>query len=93
MLDQISEGLRSFGILDCIKQNAKLLKHVFTNSTTFKVQAEIFLENIVGDFSETGSNCKEVEINIFKYFCEYVEDCEDTGKILYFMSYLRSVKF
>ncbi len=85
MLDQMVEGLRSFGMLGCIKLNAKLLKPVFTNSAMFKVQAEIFLENIVGNFSETGSNYKEVEINIFKYFCDYVEDCDDPGKILYFI--------
>jgi hypothetical protein len=92
MLDQMVEGLRSFGVLGCIKQNAKLLKPVFTNYATFKVQAEIFLENIVGDFSETGSNFKEVEVNIFKYFSDYVEDCEDPGKILYFIVFDLSFK-
>ena len=81
MLDQMVDGLHSFGMLDCIKKNAKLMEQVFTSSETFSVDAEIFLENIVGNFSEAGSNYKEVEINIFK-FSDYVEDCEDPGKTL-----------
>lgn len=85
MLDQMVEGLRSFGMLGCIKQNAKLLEQVFTSSATFSVHAELFLENIVGNFSEAGSNYKEVEINIFKFFSDYVEDCDDPGKVLYFI--------
>ena len=47
MLDQMVEGLRSFGMLGCVKQNAKLMEQVFTSSETFSVDAEIFLENIV----------------------------------------------
>ena len=80
MLDQLVDGLRSFGMLCCIKQNPKLMEQVFTRSATFSVHAETFLENIAGNFSETGSNFKEVEIDIFKFFCEYIEDCEDEGK-------------
>ena len=43
------------------------------------------LENMVGKFSETGSNCREVEVNIFRNSCDYVEDCENPGKIIYFI--------
>ena len=80
MLDQMIEGLRSFGMFECIKENAKLLEPVFAKSSIFSVNAETFLGSMVGEFSETGSNTKEVEINVYKFFNDYIEDCEYSGK-------------
>ena len=80
MLDQIIEGLRSFGVLECIKKNAELLEPVFPKSTIFSADAQSFLESLCGEFSESGSNNKQLEINIFKYFQDYIEDCECCGK-------------
>ena len=79
MLNQMIEGLRSFGMLECIKENAELLEPVFAKSTIFSVKAETFLETTRGEFSESGSNTKEVEINIYKFFSDYIEDCEYSG--------------
>lgn len=81
MLDQMIEGLRSFGMLECIKENAELLEPVFGNSTIFSVNAETFIESVCGEFSESGSNAKDVEINIYKFFTDYIEDCEWSGKL------------
>jgi hypothetical protein len=80
MLDQMIEGLHAFGILQSIKENAKLLEPVFAKSSIFAVNAETFLQNMHGEFSEDGSNMKEIEINIYKYFSDYIEECKYSGK-------------
>ena len=68
MLDQMIEGLRSFGVLQCIKKHPDLLQPVFAKSSIFSVNAETFLESMQGEFSEPGSNTKEAEVNIYKFF-------------------------
>ena len=80
MLDQMIEGLRSFGVLECIKKHPDLLQPVFTKSSIFSVNAETFLESMQGEFSEPGSNTKEAEVNMYKFFVDYIEDCECSGK-------------
>ena len=39
--------------------------------------ADQFLDNIDGDFSEDGSNHKEREIDIFKFFCDFLQDFDE----------------
>ena len=92
MLDQVIDRLRLFGVLECIKKNFKLLEPVFSKSTIFSISADTFLGSMIGEFSESGSNMKELEVNIYKYFNDYIEDCECTGKFctllkMYFMSF------
>ena len=81
MLDQMIEGLRSLGMLECIRENAELLEPVFAKAIIFSANAEIFLETMLGEFSESGSNSKESEINIYKYFSDYIQECEYSGKL------------
>lgn len=79
MLDQLISGLQSFGVLECIRNNRKELETVFVQSTVFTPTADVLLQSIETEFSETGSNKKEEEINIFKYFSDFVEDSEGSG--------------
>lgn len=81
MLDQISCGLQLFGILDSIKKHQQLLEPVFTDSSFFKPSADTFLGNMLGNFSEQGSNAKLVEIDIYKYFTDFIEDGECLGML------------
>ena len=82
MLHQISSGLQAFGILDAIKKRPKLLEPVFTKSPFFKPNADTFIDNMVGSFSEDGSNDKLAEIDVYKYFTDFIEDCECSGKYI-----------
>ena len=84
MLDQMIEGLRSFDVLECIKKHADLLQPVFAKSSIFSVNAKTFLESMQGEFGEPGSNAKEAEINIYKFFVDYIEDCECSGKLFFY---------
>ena len=82
MLNQIIDGLRCFGTCDLIKEFPNLLEPVFVQCGCFLLKPEEFLEDIVGEFSDTGLNKRQQEINIFKYFNDFVEDeigDENTG--------------
>ena len=37
---------------------------------------------MVGSFSEDGSNDKLAEIDVYKYFTDFIEDCECSGKYI-----------
>jgi hypothetical protein len=84
MLNQIMDGLRCFGTHDLVKDYPNLLEPVFVEYGCFLLKPEEFLAGVTGKFSEVGSNNREREIDIFKYFSDYVEDieCDDTGNLL-----------
>ena len=79
MLNQIMEGLRCFGTCDLIKEFPDLLEPVFVQCGCFLLKPEEFLEDIRGEFSEPGSNYRQQEIDIYKYFNDYVEDENHDG--------------
>lgn len=82
MLNQIIDGLRCFGTYNLIKEFPDVLEPVFVQCGCFLLKPEEFLEDIQGEFSETGSNYKQQEINIYKCFHDYVEEKDDeTGNV------------
>ena len=52
------------------------MKALFTISGAerFKPTPESFLQSLKAEFSEVGSNAKTLEINVYKYFSDYVMD-------------------
>ena len=76
IIDQMINGLRSFGALDCIKANTNKLEPVFVAYKASFANSEVIINSIVADFSETGSNNKEKEIDILKFFNDYIEEME-----------------
>ena len=81
MLDQMISGLQSFGVLDCLRSNKKDLEPLFVQSAVFVPNAEVLLESIEAEFSEAGSNRKDKEVDVFKFFHDFVEDlhCDGPG--------------
>jgi hypothetical protein len=49
---------------------------VAAHSTMFVPTADQLLDSIYGAFSDDGSNHKEKEIDIYKYFCDFVQDSD-----------------
>lgn len=74
MLNQIMDGLHCFGTCALIKEFPELLEPVFVQCGCFILKPEEFLEAIRGEFSEPGSNLRQQEIDVYKYFNDYVED-------------------
>lgn len=66
MLDQLRMGLESFCLLEEVRSSKDILE-------------PLFLDSVVAEFSEDGTNAKTKEINIFKYFHDFIMDCSETG--------------
>ena len=78
MMDQLTSGLMLFGVLDQIKTHREVMATMLTieGATHYQLTADKILDNIVVDGSPEGSNKKAQEIDIHKFFCDYVQDLE-----------------
>ena len=78
MLDQFATGLSSFGVLDVMKQNRPIMEALFVakHSNFFVPITDKFLDRIDAEFSEDGSNRKDKEVDIHKFFCDFVQDTD-----------------
>lgn len=79
-IDQMSDGLASYGALDFIRSNKVVMKAVFTadGANHFKPTAESFLDSLTVQYSADGSNAKASEIDVFNNFSDYVQDLGTT---------------
>ena len=80
MLDQLTTGLSSFGVIDAVKENRVIMEPLFVakHSTYFVPTTDQFLDDTDAAFREDGSNRKEKEVDIHKFFCDFVQDTDDT---------------
>ena len=79
MLDQMISGLQSFSVIDCLRSNKKDLEPLFVQSAVFVPNADVLLESIEPEFSEAGSNRKDKEVDVFKFFHDFVKDLHSDG--------------
>lgn len=79
-IDQMITGLASFGALDYIRSHKNVMKPLFTldGARHFQPTPELFIEGLNVLFSEEGSNRKASEIDVFKNFCDFVQDLGTT---------------
>ena len=75
-IDQMITGLASFGALDYIRSHKSEMQPLLTldGAKYFQPTPELFLEGLNVLFSEEGSNKKACEIDVYKNFCDYVQD-------------------
>ena len=76
-LQQLKEGLDQIGLLESIKCNPLSYKSCFTAST--KPNLESVIDLFSAEYSVTGSNRKEKEVNLYKYFIDILESCFYSG--------------
>ena len=78
MMNQLSSGLMSFGVVEEIKQHREVMASMLTveGAVNFKLTSDMMLDNLTVEFSPDGSNKKMPEINIHKYFCDYIQEIE-----------------
>ena len=78
MLDQLITGLGSFGIIDALREDKASMEQLFVakHSPCFVPSADQLLDGIKADFSEDGSNRKDKEVDVHKFFCDFLQDSE-----------------
>ncbi|XP_046845033.1 uncharacterized protein LOC124438863 [Xenia sp. Carnegie-2017] len=76
MMDQLKTGLTLFGVLQQIQHHREIMASMLTldGVANFCLTADIFLENMTVEFSPQGSNKKQLEINVHKFFCDYIQE-------------------
>lgn len=80
MLDQLRMGLESFFLLEEVQSSKDILEPLFVEGRiSFKPTRDLILDSLVAEFSEDGTNAKTKEINIFKYFHDFIMHCSETG--------------
>ena len=80
MLDQLRMGLESFCLLEALQSKKEILQPLFVEgSSIFKPTRDLIFDSVVADFSEDGTDVKIKEIDIFKYFHDFIMDCSERG--------------
>ena len=72
-VQQITDGLKTFGLLSKIKDHSPIFKPVFCGSEELKWNFDIVEEMFLPSFSEAGSNKKELEVDCYKAFLDGLE--------------------
>ena len=90
-MNEIAKGLETYGLMKFIKNYPDVFFHVFCPSTLLNWTTNLFFDKLSPTFSEDGSTKKETEINVFKWFKDFIERCFEDGnffayfsKVLYF---------
>ena len=72
-----------FNVLGTLKLKSELLKLVFTPNSFFEVTLEEFLSSLHVQYSESGSNLKDKEVDVFKSFTDLLEMAVHDSKLIY----------
>eukprot|EP00794_Sanderia_malayensis_P020690 gene20690-22727_t len=75
VLSEFLSGLKTYGLLDVIKEKPHLFQNVFCKNDMFEWDFEEFQKLLKPDFSPEGSNRKSTEISTLKHFLDFVEQC------------------
>ena len=77
ILHQLTSGLDIHGLLAVIRNNKTEFEECFVKSNS-----KLVLEDLLGitstEFSENRSNKFEKEVDIYKYFTDFLQYCSDT---------------
>lgn len=80
ILDQLRMGLDSFCVLEALQSKKEILQPLFVEgSSIFKPMRDLILDSVVAEFREDSTNAKLKEIDIVKYFHDFIMDCSETG--------------
>lgn len=76
MIDQLMLGLESFGVLTEIRTHRELMEPLLTleGAAHFSLTPDLLLDHFLVECSPDGSNKKPPEIDVHKFFCDYVQE-------------------
>ena len=83
-LGEICNGLSCYNVLSLIRVNSDIFFAVFCPSKVFTWTYEMFQQLIKPIFSENGSNKRNAEVYVYKYFIDMVEYIFMYGEIQLF---------
>ena len=76
---EIMNGLQGYGLMDLIKNHPDVFESAFCPTEDFKWTYAEFSELLTPEFNEEGSSKKKMEVDVFKFFMDFVERCFEDG--------------
>jgi hypothetical protein len=76
IVDQLISGLESYGVLTAIRNHRELMEPLLTleGAAHFSITPDLMLDHLLVDCSPDGSNKKTPELDVHKFFCDYVQE-------------------
>jgi hypothetical protein len=76
MIDQLISGLGSFGVLAELRKSREIMEPLLTldGAANFLVTSDLLLDHMTIECSPEGSNRHAPEIDVHKYFCDYIQE-------------------
>ena len=71
-IQELQRGLSSCGVLKAVVKSPELWRPMFQSGCKTEMTATLFLDDVVPIFSSSQRQ-KEVEIDVFKAFCDFVQ--------------------
>lgn len=71
-IEQMTQGLSLFGVLDMMRKYSSLLASVFTFEGSHNITSEELIHLIVPQYSDEGTKMKDLEINVFKHLMDFI---------------------
>ena len=68
-------GLGLFNVMKAMKEEKAAMKALFVADCSFFLpSANQLLDGMTPEISEEGSNCKMAEVDVFKFFLDFLQD-------------------
>ena len=81
VLNELTDGLKIYGLLYEIRKHPNIFKNVFCcNDNLFQWHFREFQKWLKPNFTPEGSNRKSVEVATLKHFLDFFEQCFNDGK-------------
>ncbi|XP_046856540.1 G2/M phase-specific E3 ubiquitin-protein ligase-like isoform X1 [Xenia sp. Carnegie-2017] len=75
MLDQLMIALGLFNVIKAMKEEKAAMKALFVAECSFFLPfADQMLDGMTAEFSEEGNNCKMAEVDVYKFFLDFLQD-------------------
>ena len=78
-LHQMAEGLKWRGLLHEIRTLPNVFYNCFVVNCN-ELSLEVFFDLLHVEYSPEGSNKQSKEVDVYKYFCDFMEYCYHDGK-------------
>lgn len=85
VLEQIIAGLNKFDLVAKMQKDPSTWKLLLCNSNTFVWDYDLFIDALIVNWSEEGSNRKRDELKVYRSFIEMCEISFHAGRLYFFL--------
>ena len=92
-IHQFMEGLKLYGVLQMMQHNPEGGRLLMCHSEVWHTTPQEFLDSLQQpEYSAEGSNLRKVEVDVFTYLVQFLEDLSSEGKVRRHITFSRQLK-